>query len=76
MFSILPAELAWRAIFWVGLLPAALVFYIRRYVEEPEIFNAAKPGQTGGAASTLFAIFSREYIATTLKVALLTKRLL
>ncbi len=72
MFSILPAEQAWRALFWVGLLPAVLVFYIRRYVEEPEIFKAARPGPAGGAASTLFAVFSREHIATTLKAALLT----
>ena len=72
MFSVLPPEQAWRAMFWVGLLPAALVFYVRRFVEEPEIFNAARPGQAGGAASTLFAIFSREHIATTVKAALLT----
>jgi hypothetical protein len=70
MFSMLPAEQAWRALFWVGLLPAA--FYIRRYVEEPEIFNAARPIPAGAAASTLFAVFSREHIAATLKAALLT----
>ena len=38
LFSILPAEMAWRALFWIGVLPALLVFYIRRHVPEPEIF--------------------------------------
>src|SRR4051812_20652307 len=35
--AVLPAEYAWRPLFWIGLAPAALVFFIRRYVEEPEI---------------------------------------
>src|ERR1700745_1795479 len=35
--AVLPAEYAWRSLFWIGLAPAALVFFIRRYVEEPEI---------------------------------------
>jgi MFS family permease len=32
-FTIMPAETAWRALFWVGLTPALLVFFIRRYVD-------------------------------------------
>ena len=31
LFSLLPAATAWRAMFWIGILPALLVFYIRRY---------------------------------------------
>src|SRR5215469_11104825 len=37
-FSVLPAERAWRALFWVGLAPALLVFFIRRFVDEPAVF--------------------------------------
>ena len=37
-FSILPAATAWRALFLVGILPALLVFSIRRYVDEPEVY--------------------------------------
>src|SRR5438874_614508 len=37
-FSILPPETAWRALFLVGLAPALLVFYVRRYVEEPQVW--------------------------------------
>ncbi len=36
LFSVLPATTAWRAMFWIGILPALLVFYIRRNVPEPE----------------------------------------
>ena len=37
LFSYLPAESAWRWMFVIGALPALLVFYLRRYVEEPQI---------------------------------------
>jgi MFS family permease len=37
-FSILPAATAWRALFLVGLLPALLVFWVRRNVEEPPVY--------------------------------------
>jgi MFS family permease len=36
-FSVLPQAIAWRVLFIVGLAPALLVFYIRRYVPEPEV---------------------------------------
>src|SRR6476620_3628054 len=29
-FSVLPAETAWRVLFWVGIVPALLVFFVRR----------------------------------------------
>lgn len=34
-FSVLPAALAWRALFWTGILPALLILYVRRRVPEP-----------------------------------------
>ena len=37
-FSVLPAAIAWRALFLIGILPAALVFFVRRYVQEPEVY--------------------------------------
>jgi MFS family permease len=53
LFSILPPEIAWRAVFFVGLVPALLVFYVRRAVPEPAIFEKAKE-----IPSSIFAIFS------------------
>jgi len=37
-FSILPPESAWRALFLVGIAPALLVFFVRRYVQEPAVY--------------------------------------
>ena len=37
-FSVLPAETAWRALFLVGIAPALLVAFVRRYVEEPAVY--------------------------------------
>ncbi len=37
-FSVLPAETAWRMLFLVGIAPALLVFFVRRYVEEPKVY--------------------------------------
>jgi MFS family permease len=33
-----PPDLGWRILFWVGILPALLIIYIRRNVKEPAIF--------------------------------------
>src|ERR1700733_7866115 len=38
--SVLPPQLAWRTVFWMGLAPAALIVYIRRKVPEPPIYLA------------------------------------
>jgi len=42
VFSALPVQWSWRALFWIGVLPAFLVIYVRRTVEEPEIFRNAQ----------------------------------
>ncbi len=35
MFSVLSEEWAWRALFWIGVLPALLVLYIRKTSQNP-----------------------------------------
>ncbi|MEP9327374.1 MFS transporter [Paraburkholderia phymatum] len=35
MFSLLPGETAWRVMFGIGILPALLILYVRRGVQEP-----------------------------------------
>src|ERR1700751_5640531 len=42
LFSRLPPAIAWRAMFWIGILPALLVVYIRRNVREPEIYSKTR----------------------------------
>jgi MFS family permease len=39
VFSVAPPELAWRYLFFLGLIPALFVIWIRRHVEEPEVFR-------------------------------------
>lgn len=42
VFSIAPPEMAWRYLFFLGLIPAFLALWIRRYVDEPEVFREAQ----------------------------------
>ena len=72
LFSVLPAAVAWRAMFWIGILPALLVFYIRRHVPEPEVFRRTRARETTlGEGSNFLEIFSPALLRTTLLTALL-----
>jgi MFS family permease len=67
IFQVFPQEIAWRALFFVGILPALLVFYIRTKVPEPEIFKQA----VGSRRGTL-DIFGADLLWTTVLGAVLT----
>lgn len=69
-FSVMPPETAWRALFLVGIVPAVFVFFLRRLVKEPEVFQEAR-SQTAERTS-FFAIFSPRLMGTTLRAAVLT----
>jgi MFS family permease len=46
----------WRAVFFVGVLPALLVVWVRRRVTEPEIWQAQRTRvATSGASTAVFA---------------------
>jgi MFS family permease len=67
LYSLLPAETAWRWMFAVGALPAVLVFFLRRYVEEPRIAAATRAAQlAGGNRPALWEIFSGPILKTTI----------
>ena len=71
LFSILPAESAWRWMFVIGALPALLVFYLRRYVTEPEIAAATRVKQQAeGIRPSLWEIFHGPILKTTILAAL------
>ena len=73
LLNTLPAEYAWRALFWVGLTPALLVFYVRRFVEEPPVFADTKKNLAiAGKTTNVFDIFSPEMLKTTLLTCLLS----
>ena len=42
IFQVFHQEIAWRVLFFVGVLPALLVFYIRTKVPEPTIFKGSQ----------------------------------
>jgi MFS family permease len=58
----------WRAVFLVGALPALLTLWIRRSVEEPEIWVERRHGSgaSGGVATLLTRPFRRYTIALVL----------
>lgn len=68
-FSVLPEELAWRVLFWVGLLPALLILYIRRNVAEPEVFEATRSHRQARGGNFL-EIFSARLLPTTVLASL------
>ncbi len=67
--SIMPEAIAWRALFWIGLAPAVLVFWIRRYVEEPNLPRDTSP--VGSALTQIFAALKPPYLSTTWRVAMM-----
>jgi MFS family permease len=72
LFSAMPAEVAWRWMFVIGALPALLVFYLRRYVTEPEIAAATRAKQAqAGEQPQLWEIFSGPILKTTILAALM-----
>ena len=72
LFSLMPAEVAWRWMFVIGALPALLVFYLRRYVTEPEIAAATQAKlAASGDRPALWEIFSGPILKTTILASLL-----
>ncbi len=73
LFTLFPAEDAWRYMFVLGALPALLVFYLRRYVEEPQIALEARAKQAAtGDRPKIWEIFSGPILKTTILASLLT----
>lgn len=71
MYKVLPDTLAWRALFWSGIIPALLVFYIRKNVQEPEIFSATK-ARVGEKGSHFTEIFAPDLLRTTVLASIMT----
>ena len=72
LFSVLSPELAWRVMFWIGILPSLLIFYIQSRVHEPEIFSANRElKKTADRAKLPARIFGPKLLRTTLLASLL-----
>jgi MFS family permease len=68
LFTLLPAEQAWRWMFALGAAPALLVFYVRRNVPEPAVAVGAR--QARGSAR-IWEIFAPDILRTTALASLL-----
>ncbi len=71
-------DLGWRILFLVGVLPAFLVFYIRRHLDEPDVWKETKVKRDEGTFSdkgqgfTLSQIFAPDLLRYTITATLLT----
>ncbi len=68
LIATLPEEYAWRALFWIGIAPAALVFWIRRFVEEPDL---SQRSATPASIWHIFSALKPPYLSTTWRVAMM-----
>jgi MFS family permease len=68
-FSVLPGDLAWRALFWTGILPALLILYVRRRVREPQVSEASRAQAQQGRQ--FLKIFAPRLLGTTLLASLM-----
>jgi MFS family permease len=67
-FILLPAELAWRVLFFVGILPAFVALAVRRMVPESTLYlKCRREGPRPGP----LAIFSARYRGTTVRGCML-----
>jgi MFS family permease len=66
------APYAWRPLFWIGLAPAALVFYVRRFVDESAVFEVTRRKLASeGKKANFLEIFSPPMWRTTILTCLL-----
>jgi MFS family permease len=54
-FSLLPKDIAWRVLFFTGLLPALLALFARRLVTEPELFQVSRATHQPAGIGEIFA---------------------
>ncbi len=70
--SLFPEAIGWRVFFAIGVVPAILVFFIRRLVPESGIYAQAKANRDGGPPPPFWAIFTGAYLRRTAPAALMS----
>jgi MFS family permease len=65
VFQLLPQEIAWRVMFFAGITPALLIFYIRGHVPEPKVFVESRGAAAPGKGRGVLAIFGKQLLPTT-----------
>jgi MFS family permease len=71
LFALLPETIAWRALFWVGILPGLFVLWIRRNIPESEAFEERRNSGAQPGFAQLLSAFRVPYLWLTIKVSLM-----
>src|SRR3984957_17098964 len=71
LYAVLPETIAWRALFAVGILPAFLVFWVRRHIDESDAFQTRRDQRPQSGALQLFSAFRGAYLWTTVRLVLM-----
>ncbi|HXP66587.1 MAG TPA: MFS transporter [Steroidobacteraceae bacterium] len=76
--SLVEPAIAWKIVFWLGILPGLLVLYIRRNVPEPPLFVQMRAAAAGRVerSSGFLDIFRRPLLRTTILATLLSTGML
>jgi MFS family permease len=73
LFSLLPPGQAWRWMFVLGAVPALLVFYLRRFVAEPDVaVEARRKQELGGGHPSIWEIFAGPVLKTTILASIVS----
>jgi MFS family permease len=71
--AMFPGDIGWRVVFWIGLLPAVLVFFVRRGSDDPEIYKAAaQRAVETGERPRIADIFGKRMLHITMLASLLS----
>jgi MFS family permease len=70
LFATLPTPLAWRVMFWIGILPAFLAFYVRSHVTESALFVRNATARSTASRAEFLQIFSPHLLRVTLLASL------
>jgi MFS family permease len=71
IFQLFDQDLAWRVLFWTGALPALLIFWIRRNVDDTEEVTSKREA-AGERKGSFAAIFRPGLLRTTFFASLLS----
>ena len=80
VFSVTSPELGWRVLFWLGIIPALLIVYVRSFVQEPQVFIDTRQARlarseravaAGATSNPLAQIFRPDLLPTTVAASLL-----
>ena len=68
-YGLLYDSIGWRGLLWMGILPAFLIIYVRKFVKEPAVWvenRRIQRTQHREVRAPLFSIFKRQVLGNTL----------